>query len=289
MPFTSCYSARSRSWPTRCSSLRGRPEALDRLANATSGEETGLVERRPANHRHRLVQRSELEVRVRSDRETRTEPLRALEELAVRDAVGLVHLDRDVGIDARPDETFLPFRGERPLGVAERRKGTHRGVPEDVDALGLDALADDLERALSDAALQVGVEVALGFAIRVHAAFEERAGVVVADPLTGRDLDLVQCADDVMERVARRWAERRRDAEVELETDAQAQARGVVEVAQHIVVVTHLLLPRVVVGDAVRADADGLRATLEAHRAVAAIAVDVMVEQLAYLAMVGRG
>src|SRR5438093_3576649 len=251
MPFTSCYSARSRSWPTSCSSLRRRPEALDRLANATSGEETGLVERRPADHRHRLVQRAELEVRARPAREARTEPLRALEELAVRDAVGLVHLDRDVGIDARPDETFLPFRGERRLGVAERRKGTHRGVPEDVDALGLDALADDLERALSDAALQVGVEVALGFAIRVHAAFEERAGVVVADPLTGRDLDLVQCADDVMERVARRWAERRRDAEVERETDAQPQARGLDEAAHQLDDAADIRLLRELVGDAV--------------------------------------
>src|SRR5207247_8929542 len=98
MPFTSCYSARSQSWPTSCSSLRRRPEALDRLANATSGEETGLVERRPTDHRHRLVQRSELEVRVRSDRETCTEPLRALEELAARSSIVLVPLVRELAI-----------------------------------------------------------------------------------------------------------------------------------------------------------------------------------------------
>ena len=96
------------------------------------------------------------------------------------------------------------------------------------------------------------------------------------------DLDLVERADEVVQRRPRRVTKRRRGTEVVLEPDAQAQLRRVVDVPQHVVVVAHLVAPGEVIGDTMRTHLHGGRPPRERHRPVGAIAVDVVVEQGAH-------
>src|SRR5437762_12663986 len=92
----------------------------------------------------------------------------------------------------------------------------------------------------------------------------------------------VRRADEVMERGAGGVAERRSDAQVPLEPDAQPEPGGVVDVPEHVVVVPHLVAPRVVVGHAMRAHLYRRRASRQRYGAIRAIAVDVMVEERAH-------
>src|SRR5207253_571992 len=90
-------------------------------------------------------------------------------------------------------------------------------------------------------------------------------------------------ADEVVQRLAGIRAQLRRDPQVVLEADAEAEARSVVDVPLHVVLVAQLLLPRVVIGHAVRPSGDALRAVRERHRAIRAIAVDVVIEKRAQI------
>src|SRR6185503_11472296 len=93
-------------------------------------------------------------------------------------------------------------------------------------------------------------------------------------------LELVERADHVVERRARRRSEGRRDAEVVFEANAQSEPRGVVEIAQHVVVVAHLSRPREVVRYAVRPHRHRARAPRERDGAVGTLGVDVVIEEL---------
>ena len=151
-------------------------------------------------------------------------------------------------------------------------------MAEDVDPIVLEAVPYDVDHALADPPGQRAIAEAVARGEGGDSALEERAGVVEADP-HAVDLELVQRADHVVERRARRRAKRRRDADVVFEADAQSQARRVVDVAQHVVVVPQLLAPGKMVRHAVRAHRDGARALFERDRAVGALGVDVVVEQ----------
>src|SRR5437879_2690567 len=154
-------------------------------------------------------------------------------------------------------------------------------MPEDVDAVAVDRLGDDLERALEYSLLQRGVAEALAFLERLDPPFHEGARVVVADPPTV-DVDLMDRADEVVERLARVRTERRRDSKVVLEAHAEAEPRRVLDVALYRVLVRKLVPPRVVVRDAVRPCGNALRAVGERDGAVRAVAVDVVIEERAH-------
>src|SRR2546430_6996730 len=117
---------------------------------ALPGEEPVVRQRRGRDHGFGLVERPQRKMRVRADGERRARAGRAHEELTVRDAVALVDLDRDPALHAERDEPLLPLRGVRDLGVAERLQRRERWMAEDVDAVSLDALRDDLQDPLAD-------------------------------------------------------------------------------------------------------------------------------------------
>ena len=151
-------------------------------------------------------------------------------------------------------------------------------MPEDADAHTLDAVAHDVQRALADAAQESRVGEARRLVVFLRPSLEEGAGRVVADPLTV-DLDLMERADQVLERAARGVAQRRSDAEVPFESDAQPERGGVVDVSKHVVVVPHLVAPREMVGHAVRTHLHRRGAPRERYGAVRAVAMDVVIEE----------
>src|SRR5947209_3646802 len=140
-------------------------------------------------------------------------------------------------------------------------------MADDVDPGLEDALADQREVRLEDASLELRIGEPRSLAIHgTHAALEELPGDVVADllPVEG---DAVDRPDDVIERVPRRARERRSNAEVVLDADAQAEPRGIVHVAAERVVVLELV-PGVMVAHPVRPYRDALRPILERDAAV---------------------
>src|SRR5438105_13880522 len=200
----------------------------------------------------------------------------------MRHAVAFVDLDRDAALHAEIDEPLLPFLGINPLRIAERLKRRERRVAQDVDAVAVDPLGNDLERALEDPPLERRLAEAIALLERLDPAFHEGAGVVVADAFSV-EVDLVDGADEVVQRLASVGTERRRDTEVVLEADPEAETRSVVDVALHVVLVAQLLLPRVMIRHSVRPGGHALRAVRKRHGAVRAVAVDVVIEERAQI------
>ena len=151
-------------------------------------------------------------------------------------------------------------------------------MADDVDTGHQDALANEREVRLEHASLEIRVREAHRFPIgRARPALQEGAGRVVPEARAVQR-DLVHGSDDVIERVVRRPGERRRDAEVVLDPDAESEPSRVIKVTKYVIVPPHPGRPRVVVRDAVRPDGDAPGAALQRHRAVGAGRVDVMVE-----------
>src|SRR5687768_484355 len=117
-----------------------------------------------------------------TDGEACSHPQRALEEFAMRHAVRLVDLDRDVGVATQLDELLLPRHGIHALRIPKSREGRHRPMAEDVDPVTLEARPDDLEHALADAARQCLVNESVALQERRALALEELARVVERDP-----------------------------------------------------------------------------------------------------------
>src|SRR5438132_12326350 len=145
----------------------------------------------------------------------------------MRHAVALVDLDRDVALHAEIDEPLLPFLGIHPLGIAKRLKCRERRVAQDVDAVAVYPFGNYLERALEDPSLERGIAEAVALFERLDPAFHEGAGVVVADPFSV-EVDLVDRADEVVQRLAGVGTERRGDTEVVFQTDPEAETPSVV-------------------------------------------------------------
>src|SRR5207249_6673547 len=103
---------------------------------------------------------------------------------------------------------------------AKRLEVREGRVAEDVDAVALDPQRDDLERALEDPRAQLDGAEALGLLEPLGSALDERASVVVSDPLAD-ELHLMDRTDDVMESVVCPARERRRDPEVIFDPHAQ--------------------------------------------------------------------
>src|SRR5207302_10324597 len=99
---------------------------------------------------------------------------------------------------------------------------------------------DDLERALEDSLLQRWIAEALAFLEVFDTAFHEGTGVVVAD-LFSVEADLMDRADEVVQRLAGIRAQLRRDPQVVLEADAAAEARRAGELRLHAGVGAHRL------------------------------------------------
>src|SRR5438105_15782098 len=79
----------------------------------------------------------------------------------------------------------------------------------------------------------------------------------------------MDAADHVVERVTRRWSQRRRDTEVVFETHAEAETFRHIDVAQHVVVILQFRRGEML-RDAMRTVAmSGPRPLLEGHGAVA--------------------
>src|SRR4029079_16460995 len=216
----------------------------------------------------------DFEVRVGTDGEERAGARRAQEEFPVWHAIALVQLDGDPALDAEIDEPLLPLLGIDALGVAERLKRGERRVAEDVDAVAVDPVGDDLERPLEDSFLQLRIGKAFALLPGLEAALHERARVVVPDEFPV-ELDLMDRADHVMQRLAGRRTDGRSDPEVVLETDAEPEARRVRDVSLGGIFIRELVAPRVVVGDAVRSYGDTLCPIRERDRPVGTVAVDV--------------
>src|SRR5438105_15724431 len=90
--------------------------------NAARVEERRITDARLTDHRGGALERQEVEVGVRPDGEPRAAGVGALEERAMRQAVGLVDLERDAVLDAERDEPLLPLERVRRIGIAERRE-----------------------------------------------------------------------------------------------------------------------------------------------------------------------
>src|SRR2546430_7181417 len=90
--------------------------------NAAPVEEGRLADIRVTDHRRGPLEREQLEVGVRPDGEPRAAGVSALEERAMRQAVGLVDLERDAVLDAERDEPLLPLERVRRIRIAERRE-----------------------------------------------------------------------------------------------------------------------------------------------------------------------
>src|SRR6184192_3109795 len=196
----------------------------------------------------------------------------------MRHAVALVDLDRDVALHAEIDEPLLPLLGINPLGIAKRLKCRERRVAQDVDAVAVNPFGNYLERALENPPLERGIAEAVALLEHLDPAFHEGPGVVVANPFSV-EVDLVDRADEVVQRLAGVGTERRRDTEVVFETDPEAETRSVIDVALHVVLVAQLLLPGVVIRHSVRPGGHALRAVRKRHGAVRAVAVDMVIEE----------
>src|SRR2546428_9298219 len=155
-------------------------------------------------------------------------------------------------------------------------------MAEDVDAIAVDTYSDHLECPFEDPALQIRIAESLDLLEHLRAALQVRPRVVVGNSLP-IELDLVDRADHVVERLPKIGRERRRDAEVVLDPNAQTEPCGVLEVSLDVVLGPQLVPPGIVVGHAVRPDRDTLRPALERHRAVGAVAVDVVIEERAHI------
>src|SRR6266550_6717404 len=217
---------------------------------------------------------------IGTDREQRARASRADKEFPVRHAIAFVDLDGDTTLDAQVDQPLLPFLGIDAFGIAERLERGERGVAEDVDAIVVDALGDDLERLLENPPLKRGVRETLPLLPALDAPLHERSRVVVLDA-RAVELDLMDRTDHVVQRLACPRTERGRDPEVVLETHAEPEPRGIVDVALHGIFVWKLVAPGVVVRHTVRPQRDALCTVGERHRSVRAVAVHVMVEECA--------
>src|SRR5437016_11449321 len=96
-------------------------------------------------------------------------------------AVALVDLYPDSPLDAEVDEPLLPLLGIDALGIAERLKRRERGMAEDVDAIAVDPLGDDFERAFEYPFLERGVGEPLPLLPSFHPTLHECTRVVVGD------------------------------------------------------------------------------------------------------------
>src|SRR5438094_407122 len=90
--------------------------------NATPVQERRITDTRLADHRCGALERQQLEVGVRADREPRATGMGPFEERAVRETVSLVDLERDTVLDAERDEPLLPLERICRVGIAERRE-----------------------------------------------------------------------------------------------------------------------------------------------------------------------
>src|SRR5947208_15634916 len=114
-----------------------RSYRLASLADPFASEESLVRQRSGLDHRGGPLERRERTMGIRADREACAHPLRSLEELAMRDAVRLVHLEGDIGVEAEPDEPLLPVRGIRAFHVAEGREWRHRAMARASDPSAL--------------------------------------------------------------------------------------------------------------------------------------------------------
>src|SRR5213593_913729 len=80
-------------------------------AKAAPVQKGSVADARLADHRRGPLERQQLEVRVRPDGEPGAARVGPFEERAVRQAVGLVDLERDAVLDAERDEPLLPLDG----------------------------------------------------------------------------------------------------------------------------------------------------------------------------------
>ena len=151
-------------------------------------------------------------------------------------------------------------------------------MAEDVDPVALEAVPHDGEHPFADAVRELAVAEALTLGERRQLSLEEGPGLIERDA-HAVDLELMERADHVVERRTRRRTQRRRDADVVLETDTQSEPRGVVEIPQDVVVVAHLPRPRKVIRDPVRPHRHRARALRQRDRAVGSLAVDVMIKE----------
>src|SRR5437867_11140499 len=112
-------------------------------------------------------------------------------------------------------------------------------MAEDVDAVSLDALRDDLQDPLADPRLNGGIREAVTSLERLAPPLHVVARVAAAEPLAGDD-EAMDRPDDVMQRRAGACRQRHIDAAVALDADAQPQTGRIVEVALHHVLVAQL-------------------------------------------------
>src|SRR5204863_8106895 len=105
-----------------------------------------------------------------------------LEERAVRDAIGLVDLGRDLAPNAQLDEPLLPLERQPLVGVAEGNERREGRVADDVDAHLLDALADHGEGPVEDPTLEGRIREASGLreGSRAGLTLQVAAGLVEA-------------------------------------------------------------------------------------------------------------